>query len=231
MAERAVYFKGIHLWQHFQYWTPIGARGDDTQHLGVGRLRELNNPRSPNFGSDIEVHTHVDKTDAHGDLSLATTLELLWLQLAEELQDNAASLGDLAWVDDPDRKADVTVGPYAPGSNVPITHGALGGSWAPAVGRYVLLRKPTTGEGFTTTLTAVGAGTVTLAAVPVQIDSAWDMLDAQIVLPDVVYHSMDPGSALDAGDREDWRPDVAFQFHNPASVRYSTDHLIPRGNV
>lgn len=231
---RAAYFKGCHLWEHWDDWGPQAQRTGDSRHMGVAQVWGYTEPGSPNFQREIPVKTYIEPMTGTADLDPETSLDTLLVQIEDELVSLSKTKGALAYAMDSDQKADVTGGPYAAAGV--ITHGAVGGSWTPAIGHLVLVRKPTTGAGFCCSISAVSAGvSMTLAALTNQtwesIDSTWDIVYVQQVFTLTSFEHMNRGSRVDSLAGKAHRRDVEYIFSNHAPADHAAVHAIPRGNA
>mgnify|MGYP001811874605 CR=1 FL=1 len=208
MGKRACYFKGVRLWEVFLDWYPWAARTGEGSHDGITQDWVYLNPESPNFLRDPVVECVIEPTEDHGDLDTLATMDVLCLDIETHLRSNAKSLGPLSVCLDDERKAGV--GGTYPAGLAPVAIGASGGGWVPAGGRYVLFRRPSTGDGFVTQIIGTGTGTIT-AELEEGIDATWDVVDVRIAIPDVQYQTLDPGRPDDGG-HECWRPRVTYRF-------------------
>jgi len=225
MGVRGAYWQGVRLWEAFQRIDASAQASTSVLHQGVDRQYAARNADSHNFTRPIRVETVVpaDKTDS-GDLPDWLVVRIQLLDVERDLISIADSTpqGPLSICQDVDRKADVSGGPYS-GNAQTISHGTAGGSWTPTAGRKVLVRKPSSGEGFVATIDSVGSGTVTLD-VPsgYTVTSDWDLVDVQLVFPDCAYRTMS------GGDPSEWEevgiPKVAYDFDCESDPAWATAH-------
>ena len=118
--SKAVYFKGVRLWQHLRYWNAYANRTGEMAFQGVKQAGIHLNPESPNFNREITVHTTIEPVTAIDDLSQQATVHAAILQKEVGLLAVSDSLGDLAWVEDITQKGSVS-GAETAGAGVPDT--------------------------------------------------------------------------------------------------------------
>jgi hypothetical protein len=218
MAVKVAYFNGVRLWQVFKHWKPSIARGAQTRKMGVSRVLGKQNPHSPNFIYEIEVHTTVEPVTAISGLGRQETFNLQMLKVEKTLIDASANLGYLAWV--PDSEATITPTSVSnPGAYPGTATVNYGGSpaFTPAVGQYVLLRNPSTGAGFVTLIASgggAGPGAFT-CVIPEAISTSWRVLLTAAHFTDVVFDALQGWeSVTQAEDRHAF--DVAYIFSSAA---------------
>jgi len=222
-VAKAVYFKGVRLWENLRYWTGAAQRTGEMTFQGVKQTNVSLNPESPNFNREITVHTTIAPVTAVDDLSVQATVHAALLQEEKRLLAVADSLGDLAWVEDTDQKASVS-GAETAGAGVQVEHGATGGSWTTEAGHYVLVRQPSTGLGFVSIINSRAAGYVNID-LDVDIDATWDIVNIAMHFPDVAYQRMDPGAPNQVGD-DKWRADVVYLFQSATDPVFASDYNI-----
>ena len=225
---RAFFFNGVRLWEQGEEWHTSASRGARSDGIGVDQMHGYINPASPNWSRQVSVTTFIGLVTAYGDLSRADTLDAMLHQLESRLIAQSKTLGNLSRCTDSDRRAVVTGGPYAANEAAqPVSLGAPGGGWAPAQDRLVLLRNPTTGDGFVTPITAIPiAGSISVV-LPVQVTSAWEAVDVVAYFPSVQFDGLRPGVASPDDRTDEWRPSVEFAFTASADPVYAAAHLVP----
>lgn len=217
---KAVYFKGILLRDALRWWYPVPAATGLTRAQGLFQQFGKIVPDSPAIFEDIVVKTEVEPVTALTGISRQATLHLALAQLRARLAAAADSLGSLAWIDDTDRVATVTGGPYSAGSPVAVSHGTPGGSWTPATNYYVLVRDPTTHAGFVAEIEGVGAGTVTLT-LEEAITAGWEIHDVLMHYDEVGYDRMNPGEPQQTAE-DVWRSLCEFYFVAAEDLVYAS---------
>lgn len=236
-TQRAAYFKGVRLWEWFQEGDPWAQRTTMGVHEGLGRSWADRVPDSPNFDREIPIYCVVDQMAAESDLSGLTSIENVLHDVEADLIANSKTAGHLSICDDPERKADVTGGPYS-GDAAVVAHGAVGGSWSRQAGRYVLARNPASGEGFVAPIQAVDASATDLTFdIPsgVSVTSAWDLVDVQRAYESCTYLRMHGGSARDSGmdsaEGDQWRATVTYFIACNGAVLMATAHIPAHDNT
>jgi len=222
---KAVYFKGVRLWENLRWWHEAAPRQGESVALGVEQQNALLVPDSPNFLRSIEVTTEVAPVSATDDLSLQATIHAALMQERIRLHAVADSLGDLAWVEDDSQYATVTNSETA-GSGVVVEHGAPQGSWTTEAGHYVLVCKKSSGLGFVSQITARNGGTPSVTIdLEVNIDNTWVLIPIAFHFPDVKYEDMDAGEPESAGS-DKYRALVLYTFQGGTDPVFATDHDI-----
>ena len=225
MAKRAIYFGGVRLWEVFQSMT-LSPASSPSMQSGLGREFSNPVPYSPNTVSGVSIETFINPVDAIDDLSREQTLQVTLLKMAALMADlqSSGQTHPVCSVDDTDRSAGVSGGPYAPGSGVSVLIDAPGGGWHPTANRYVLVRQPQSGVGFAALMTTATDSAIRID-LPVQIDATWVVLDCQWYVPSCVFQSFSPGTPnLDA---DVYRDGVDYSFEAYASPVYSDDYDPP----
>jgi hypothetical protein len=222
----ACFYGGIRLRDNVVGFWP--TEQTTTEGFGSGLLRAYGslNPDSPNVRIDVEVACELAPVAARSDLSRIAATEIDLAYLGRNLHRLAADgLQFLSYCPDDAKVGAVTGGSYAAGVRT-ITHGALGGSWTTAAGRYVLLRNPTTGEGFVSAISARTAGDVTVT-VPTgySVTSSWYLVDVCLAYPSTQFLRMSKGSPP-SGDPAAgfWRPDVRYYLVGVAEPLVASAH-------
>lgn len=209
---RAAYFKGVRLWEALQEMPAWAARTGAKDYEGVRQRNKGANPQSPNYERACDVRCVVEER-APNAVSLyetGTAIENTLLDVEDRLRDVSTTAGDLCFCEDNARKADVS-GNETAGTAVVVGHGTPGAGWTPAVGELVLFRNPSSGAGFHSTITAVGAGTVT-CDLDANLTSSWDMVRVERVFPDAVYERMTKAGVRDESDPELDCREVIYTF-------------------
>ena len=226
---QAAFYKGVLLWQYLQEIDFPASRTDDPGYSGLRRKRRGSSPKSPGFGRQISVKCQVDPQADYDDLEAGATLLLGQVQLDDALIDVSDGQAHLSYAQNHEDVAQITGGPYAAGSNVPVSHDAFTSGWTAIAGRLVLLRSPATGAGFVTSIGTVGTGTLTLLETSEEITDAWEMIYVQGYWPEAVYLTTQHGSLSSAGKRQDWKPEVIYEFTTGAALISAAAHAVPRG--
>lgn len=213
---RAVYYKGVRLWQHLQWIDPNASRTGASRKMGVTRTNGKLEPSSPNWIRDLSVYCQIDPVTALSGLTDPATLYASMLHEEARLIAVSKTVGSLAYVESLEQKADVSAS-FAAGSQV-VTHGALGGSWTPAASKYVLFRKPSSGLGFVALATAVNPGVSITATLTEAIDNTWDVVNVQLHWGNVEFERMVKGRPNKEEGLDNWRADVEYVFSGEADA-------------
>lgn len=224
---RAAYWKGVRLWEALQDFPDAFAeRGGELEHEGVRQDWKLPNPQSANASRPLEVRCVVEErtADAAAGYETGTALQNTLHDVERLLIANWTTPGPLCYCENHERKAAIS-GNEAAGANIVVNHGTPGGGWTPAVGEKVLFRKKTTGEGFTSAIEAVGAGTVT-CDLESALTSDWEMVRVERILTEVVYLSMGRSPARGADDPERDVPEVTYRLRGYGAAEYATASVL-----
>jgi len=218
MGNKVVYFKGVRLWENLKHWKPTPVRSGSTRKGGTSRRLGVLNARSPNFFYEISVHTDVKPVALMGggiDLGYQEIFNLQMLQVEKDLIQVSQSLGDLSWCQDDAEVVTLTGVTTTPGSYPGAGIWTYTGSgFTPAAGQYVLLRDPTSGEGFVTLLTSGGGGNAG-GTLQQAIASGWEMIHVRFYFPDTAFVTMGGWeTATQAEDRHSF--DVSYAFESEA---------------
>lgn len=226
MANKVVYFKGVRLWENLKHWKPTPVRSGSTRKGGTSRRLGKLNARSPNYFYEIAVHTDVKpiSTPITG-LGYQETFNLAMLQVQKDLIEVSTSLGDLSWCQDDTEYVTLTGVTGVPGGYPGAgTWTYAGAGFVPAAGQYVLLRDPTSGEGFVTLLTSGGAGSAG-GTLNEAVASGWEMILIRFFFPSTAYVTMGGwDTANQAEDRHAF--DVSYAFESEAHAVYPAAYLL-----
>lgn len=225
----AAFYGGIRLRDNVVGFWPSEQVTTEGFSSGMLRAYGANNPDSPNVRIDVEVACEFGPVASRAGLSRIAATEIDLAYMGRNLHRlSATGLQFLSYAPDDTKVGAVTGGPYAAGVRT-ITHGALGGGWTTAAGAYVLLRNPTTGEGFVAAISARTGSDVTLT-VPTgySVTSSWYLVDVSLVYPSVQFLRMSKG-APPTGDPASgfWRPDVRYYLLGVAEPLVATAHEPP----
>jgi hypothetical protein len=195
---------------------------------GLSRKRGRIKPRSPSGLWDVFVFTSIPPvTEIDTTVGRQATHHLEVLQTQERLNNEAQAYGYVSWVVDEAHKLDV-VNNETGGAAVVVEYSGSG--FTPAVGQDVLLRNPSTGEGFVTRILALpGAGQMTLnlqkydldrELVAVDITSGWDILLVAYYFPFTGFERMTWREVPSQGeDKHSLDVQYAFVSESPAVYR------------
>ncbi len=228
--KRVAYFKGVQLWEHFQELEGPAERGELGQNLGIHQTWAVQFGDSPNFSRpELRVSCVVGPVEPYDDLPERATLDLVIAQVEAALVAGGATAGDLAIAYDAYRRAQVdNAGPYAAGTAVAVGHDGEQGGWIPAVGKYVLVRNPSTGAGWVSEIKGVASGQLNLD-LEAQIDEDWEIVSVQIWYADVWYVRQAVGER--DPEQDAFRRGVDYSFAGASNPITAAAHAVPRGNA
>lgn len=221
MAESAFFFSGLRLKDAAHGWRPRSDRSGEYRLQGVTQKFGTINPASPNFFETVQVVTDIRPVTARADLDNRTTLAVDLSALQTSLRDKGDDqTHPLCWVRTVARRASVTGGPHSGTHDVPIT--AWDDGWSAVAGRYVLVRKKSTGAGFVSEILSIPAANQIRIHCHSPIDSTWEVLETQIHYPAMLYVSMDAGTwPQDDPASDGFRTMVTYEFEGVAAPIYS----------
>lgn len=222
MAEAAYYYGGVRLKDAAHGWRPRTERTGEYRQQGVTQKWGTMNTSSPNFFESVEVVTDVRPTALRSDMDKRTALAVDMAAMRTTLRGMAQDVTyPLCWVQSVARRASVTGGPHSGTHDVPVT--AWDDGWTPVAGRYVLVRKKSTGAGFVSEIFSIPAAGQIRIHCHSPIDSTWEVLETQVHYPAVLWVGMDDGTWPQEDPASDYfRQQVVYTFEGVVAPVYAT---------
>lgn len=226
-GDKVVYFNGVRLWEWLKHWKPTPTRGAPIRKTGVARKLSKQNPHSPNFTYEIAVHTSVRPVTALAGTHLGRqeTFNLQMLQTEQKLIEQSDGHGYLAWVQDNSWSITPTavINPGSfPGTGT-IQHG-VSPPYTPAVGNLILLRNPTTGDGFVSPILSLGTNEFQLSFAQ-SVSTSWRAMLVEFYFPEAVFENLQGWeSASQAEDRHTFN--ATYLFTATAHLVYPSGYTV-----
>lgn len=230
MGVPSTFYKGVRLWEVCRPWEPRSVRVS-TAHFGATQEYAYSEPGSPNASRTLNVMTSIDPIEPSGELDGQAAVSIVLADVEDELWGLSKERGPIAYAKDVAEVGLVTSGPHA-SSGVAITCSSIG--WTPVAGHYVLLRDPSTGNGFLGTVSSATSSTITVAEAIADtwqtVSSGWEIVFVQLAYAEAVFDGMSWGGPP-AMTREGVRVEsVSYAFSIYSAPLFYSGHAVARGN-